>query len=217
MMDRPSFTSQFCFCSHSLLAENVMSKEISFLYPITRVGSMYQLLKTTKYSAFPVVTPLTSHAKPTMSVTSSHVPGLYGENFSLDKDAVPNGDCVGREEMVETPSKSDRRHRTTFQSAREHSSSYRRRTIRMRAGGGTVISAQLHDGDGLGYDYPIPPSQTLAGELQRPKPHTRDETPLVLHGIILRSQLIQLLKNKTFFDENSQASFFSSLYSNKCM
>ena len=211
MKDRPSFTSQFCFRSHSLLAKDVMSKEISFLYPITRVGSMYQLLKTTKYSAFPVVTPLTSHAKPMMSVTSSHVPGLYGENVSLDKDAVPNGDCVGREGMVETPSKSDRRHRTTFQSAREHSSSYRRRTVRMRAGGGTVISAQLHDGDGLKYDYPIPPSQTLAGE------HTRDETPLVLHGIILRSQLIQLLKNKTFFDENSQASSFSSLYSNKCM
>ena len=207
------FHTSLCLRLYSLLAEDVMSEHISFLYPITRVGSLYRLLKTTTYSAFPVVTPLTTHSKPTMSVTNRHVPTLYGDTFSLGKDAVVNDDRFGQEGMgeeghvgtEETPSKSDRRRRTTFQPARVQS--YRRRTFRRPAGQGTEISAQLHDGDGLEYSYPIPPSQSLTGELQSSKTHTRDKTPLVLHGMILRSQLIQLLKMKTFFDEHSQASF----------
>ena len=186
-----------------------MSENISFLYPITRVGSLYQLLRTSKHSAFPVVTPLTSYERPLKNVSNKHVPSLYGENFSLVEDQSTNCDGIKDGAInsdvtnVDSVSRSARQRRTTFRTAQVRS--YNRRTIRKPEGRGTSFSAQLNDGDGLEYAYPIPPLP--AQELQTQNMNAK--TPLVLHGIILRTQLIQLLKRKTFFDETSQASELS--------
>ena len=186
-----------------------MSEGICFLYPITRVGSLYQLLRTTKHSAFPVVTPLTSDAKPIKNVSNQHVPSLYGENFSL---AEGGSNDHGMNEETNNGGGSNvnvssKRRRNTFRTIKVRS--YNRRTIRKPQGqGAPVFSAQLNDGDGLEFAYSIPPSPAMAEELQTQ--NMSYKIPLVLHGMILRTQLIQLLKRKIFFDESSQASSFSS-------
>ena len=185
-----------------------MSENVSFLYPITRVGSLYQLLRTTAHSAFPVVTPLSSHSKPLKNMTSLHMPTLYKEDFTLSKVYEAEGantsphDSTPLTKHVERPQPS-RNNRTTF--IDHPSSSYSRHMHRKCGDQANVCSAQLYDSDGLEYTYPIPSSSEGAHEsFQMEK--VKEDTPLVLHGMILRTQLIQLLKHRVFFSDNDQAS-----------
>ena len=183
----------------SLLAQDVMSENVSFLYPITRVGSLVQLLRSTAHSAFPVVTPLTSQAKPLQNISNKHVPALYREDFTL---SGPYGATRTKEsspfDEANLPKQHGRYTRTTFTNPPALSNN--KRTIRRR---NETTDAEMHDGDGLAYDYTIPPTGVHVAE----EFHTqsmRDKTQLVLHGIILRTQLVQLLKNRVFFSDSEQ-------------
>ena len=86
--------------------------------------------------------------KPMMSVTSRHVPGLYGENISLDKDAVHNNDCVGHEVIRNRIGDIGQHFSLTLCIFAHYPTGdmLSERVLERR----TVISAQLHDGDGLG-------------------------------------------------------------------
>ena len=200
-----SFIQWHCL-THSLLAQDVMSENVSFLYPITRVGSLYQLLRSTTHSAFPVVTPLTPQGQPLQNVSSMHVPVLYRDDFTL---SGPYGSTVSSpvDLAAASPKQFRRYKRTTFKNP--PSLSNNKRTIGKRNEAADIFSAQLHDGDGLEYNYPIPSNSALSTE----DFHTqsmKEKTPLVLHGMILRSQLIQLLKNKVFFSDSDQVLRYES-------
>ena len=173
-----------------------MSESISFLYPITRVGSLYQLLCTTTHSAFPVVTPLISLAKPLQNVSNKHTPVLYRNDFTLTR---PHGamEKLATNEVV-SPKKIGRHKRTTFSNHLIYNKHSIRETV-------DSCSAQLLDGDGIEYSYQIPSSQSESREAFQTK-NMREGTPFVLHGMILRTQLIQMLKNRVFFSDNEQAS-----------
>ena len=63
-----------------LIATDVMSSEnLYYVYPITRVRSVENILKTTAHSAFLVVTPVSTKEMPKRKITTAgmHVPGLY--------------------------------------------------------------------------------------------------------------------------------------------
>ena len=166
-----------------------MSRKLSFLYPITRVSSVVQLLKTTHYNAFPVVTPFNKFTKPPQNVSTVHVPVLYKH---VDRD-------VDLHNMSSEPSVM--RVRTTF---KDHThSTYRRRTQRRTTGESEEIAAQYDDENGLSYSYSVEASSSRA--------HSTERSPqqyLVLHGMILRSQLVTLIKNEVYFNENDQVRVF---------
>ena len=63
-----------------LIAADVMNSEnLCYVYPITRVRSVENLLRTTAHSAFLVVTPVSTKDMPTRktNISESHVPALY--------------------------------------------------------------------------------------------------------------------------------------------
>ena len=63
-----------------LIAADVMNSEnLCYVYPITRVRSVENLLRTTAHSAFLVVTPVGTKDMPMRkkNISESHVPALY--------------------------------------------------------------------------------------------------------------------------------------------
>ena len=63
-----------------LIAADVMNKEnLCYVYPITRVRSVENILRTTAHSAFLVVTPVSTEDMPKgkKATSGTHVPGLY--------------------------------------------------------------------------------------------------------------------------------------------
>eukprot|EP00731_Ephydatia_muelleri_P014815 Em0008g535a len=177
-----------------LLAEDIMGEHINFLYPITRVGSVFQLLKNTHHSAYPVVTPLDDFVRPTSNVSDKHTPALYGagkpapEPTSLDASST------------QLPKRYQRR---TIKVASAQAQPLSKRTTfkprNAKGGENQPLSAELNDESGLNYAYPIPSS---GKELQTSKVEV--EKPLILHGFILRSQLLTLLKYKAYFSDEDQ-------------
>ena len=181
----------------SLLAEDVMSDQINFLYPITRVGSVYQLLKSTHHSAFPVVTPLDDFARPSSNVSDKHTPALYGVNKPATGPVEESTQSTQGSNQV--PKRYQRR---TVRNATKATPVYRRTTFKPRGdkgGKNQPVSAELNDESGFNFAYPIPSS---GAELQTSKVEL--EKPLILHGFILRSQLLTLLRYKVFFSEEEQ-------------
>ena len=63
-----------------LIAADVMNSEnLCYVYPITRVRSVENLLRTTAHGAFLVVTPVSTKDMPMRkkNISESHVPALY--------------------------------------------------------------------------------------------------------------------------------------------
>ena len=176
-----------------------MSENISFLYPITRVESLYQLLHTTTHSAFPVVTPFTSHGRPLQNVTSKHVPALYRDDFTLSlKKAMLSCDetaPISSSLRAHKKLKFARRKRSTFKKAK-----YTHAIKHNPKWSAEDAPAQLYKTD---------ESDNLSKSLsvEDLKVRREDEQgPLILHGMILRSQLVQLLTKQTFFNTKEQVS-----------
>ena len=162
-----------------------MSKKLSFLYPITRVSSIVELLKTTHYNAFPVVTPFNKFTKPPQNVSIDHVPVLYKHvNHDVHLHNVSTEPSVMRAN-------------TTF---KDHTrSTYRRQTQKRTTGESEEIAAQYEDENGLSYSYSVEASPSRAHQTEIPQ-----QQYLVLHGMILRSQLVTLVKNEVYFMEHDQ-------------
>ena len=72
-----------------LIAADVMnSSNLCYVYPITRVRSVENLLRTTAHGAFLVVTPVSSKEMPQRkkNISESHVPQLYTRFSRADID-----------------------------------------------------------------------------------------------------------------------------------
>lgn len=166
-----------------LTAEDVMSTNLSYLYPITRVRSIEQLLRNTNYSAFPVVTPDTFRRFP-KSVPTHHRPScsMYGSNDKTDLEATGEEGAQSKRSSLSRHLSSPTYQRTTFSKNDEDCDE---------------CAAHLRDSDGLTFTYTIPAPDRLLGNLSH-------DNPLILHGVILRTQLIALLKHKAFFSEDQQ-------------
>ena len=190
-----------------------MSESISFLYPITRVGSLYYLLRTTTHSAFPVVTPLISFERPPQNVTNEHVPVLYRKDFTLSSKkggshSDENTPIINSSLSEEPKPKPKPKRRSTFQ---QPNYMRRKRIVRDPMASTDIYPAQHTNPDGLDYSYANPPSKLFSSE-DLTDGGENGQKPLVLHGMILRTQLVQLLTRRTFFSNEEQVSFFSFGY-----
>eukprot|EP00731_Ephydatia_muelleri_P014853 Em0008g573a len=165
-----------------LTAEDIMSSRVSYLYPITRVRSIEQLLRNTAYSAFPVITPDTFRRFP-KTTPPLHLPtcSMYGSNDGTDAEK-PHEDLTRSKRPIPRPLSSPGYQRTTFS---KHSEA------------DCECAAHIRDSDGLTFTYNIPAPNRLLGSMSHDK-------PLILHGMILRTQLIALLKHRAFFSEDEQ-------------
>ena len=89
-----------CVYSHvhtrRLSAEDVMNRELKYLYPITRVASIVRQLRTTAHSAFLIVTPVEVDKLPEKPQTMvNHTPQLYSKKGFRDKRfSTDSGTCV---------------------------------------------------------------------------------------------------------------------------
>ena len=71
----------------ALIAADVMnSTDLRYVYPITRVGSVERLLRTTAHGAFLVVTPVDSKEvfQRKKNIAAAHTPRLYKRNSRTD-------------------------------------------------------------------------------------------------------------------------------------
>lgn len=163
-----------------------MSPNVSYLYPITRVRSIEQLLRNTNYSAFPVITPDTFKRIPK---STHHLPtcSMYGSHENADTDAMNQDPAKNRKAQPRILS----------------SPGYQRTTFSSRSEVDCECAAHIRDSDGLTFAYTIPAPNRLLGSLN-------NDRPLILHGIILRTQLIALLKHKAFFNEEEQVEWLKS-------
>jgi chloride channel 6 len=131
-----------------------MNKDLKYIYPVSRVGSIERLLKVTAHNAFFVVSPLNVPKSPTHGGASdvlmdlSHSPQLY-RRYSINPKLLKNV-------------KQQRKFKDDSYNPESSSASY-----------------NPDNGN-----------------------HETQHVPLVFHGIILRSQLVELLRNRIFFSEN---------------
>ena len=158
-----------------------MSTTLSYIHPITRVSSLVTLLESTTFSAFPVVMPILELPKDYDN--NAFIPRLYDPSWQALE-------CDGGQSA----------HRPRLRDVRHSASPPDERTSLLASGSTKKHSYSLtfekHHGNLSGnYDNWV---------------QVTTKKPIALRGIILRSQLITLLKRKVFFDEKSAVRFVSS-------
>ncbi len=141
-----------------------MNGDLKYVYPISRVGSIEQLLRTTVHNAFFVVTPMTF--EPTEELVAGQ----------------PN--IVNSNETVKKPRLYDRKsvrpiHRSTVIARKRQKDA-----MKLQGLESSETSSVSSNGGGK-------------------------DTPLIFNGIILRSQLVTLLKNKIFVHNEELVSLYS--------
>ena len=157
----------------ALIAADVMnSTNLCYVYPITRVASVENLLKNTSHSAFLVVTTEDSKKIPQRrrSISDSYI------HIQLSRFGCDHQSTMDREFNELTASVREARSKT-------HTLPHGRK-------GGNIGEMPTHTNFGNFNDL---------GE-------ERNHEVLTFHGIILRSQLIEMFKNKIFFNESDGVS-----------
>ena len=145
-----------------------MNRDLKFIYPITRVQSIEQLLRTTAHNAFFVVTPLSLE---------------HWNNSQDDKEQtfLPK---LYKRKSIHPIHHLRRRDVKNFQAKTKPSRYERKRK-------------------------PLPVVREEGGIIEEKEclaPVEENDAPLVLKGIILRSQLVTLLSKRVFFDEDEGVS-----------
>ena len=136
-----------------------MNRDLKYIYPISRVRSIEQLLRTTAHNAFLVVTPLK----------------IDQRTVEKDKDKKP------------------------------------RRYLRKPIHCSTII-AQTREIHSLNVQEALSSANSSAISHEETvlcdtvKGKADEDTPLIFHGIVLRSQLVTLLSNKIFHHEDDSVS-----------
>lgn len=143
-----------------------MNRDLKYIYPITRVRSIENLLRVTRHNAFLVVTPLTLDPNNEGDrLEQTYMPQLYERQSILPKY---------RQKIIE------QRLKTVESLPNKRSTG-----VNPTGAHSLVTSYQSNNTNG-----------DIVG----------NDSPLVFHGIILRSQLIELLHNGIYFNESSGVS-----------
>jgi len=206
---------------YRLKASDIMESCLSYIYPHTRVHSIVGILKTTAHNAFPVVT----IDKTTQQDTS-------GNNFVHNVDS--SNEQFARTTTFSSLTSEQKLRRTVtsgvensllhrLRSGSEHHPESHRMNIKRKrllsegdqdsllvSSSAPVVSnlvTNYLDNEGLTADddddvYPSASGSSVVPAVR----HTDEEESqaLTFHGIILRSQLVTLLKREIFYSENSQ-------------
>ena len=149
-------------------AADVMNRDLKYIYPISRVHSIEQLLRVTAHNAFFVVTPLSTEDQ-------------------YDRDTK-------HEEVRESNFMPQLYHRLSVHPVHPTTNIFGKRNM-----------------DGIEPEQVIPnsflntsPTLPIISEEYNESIETK---PLILHGTILRSQLVTLLHKGVFFNEADDVSF----------
>ena len=167
-----------------LHASDVMNSNIRYIYPITRVRSIVQLLKTTAHNAFFVVSPVVSEEED-RSGTSTRpqiaAQGKVEESFTEMKPQLYTRESVTpiyQTKIIE------------LDCSRKHTR------------GASILTTipETHQSaiNSLEEDRARLAASTSEDDMRK---------PMVLHGTILRSQLVTLLEQRIFFSESRGVSF----------
>ena len=167
-----------------------MSKNVSYLYPITRVESLYHILRSTTHSAFPVAAPISCHGRPLQNVIYDHIPALYRDDFTLSNAVLSQTEdtTLSSPRLPLNPHSHPQQKRTTFKRAKHRSNN---NPISKRTTDASNVMSSDSDYD---YAYVFPVDKQQNGR----------QDPLALHGIVLRTQLVQLLSKRAFFNNDEQ-------------
>ena len=162
-----------------LEASDVMNSNIRYIYPITRVRSIIQLLKTTAHNAFFVVSPVVTEAEDRSGVSTRPriaAEGNIHESFMEMQPQLYASQSVGPVYLTKIVEL-------------DHS----RRHTRV----GSVL-ATVPESPRSAINFSEQDCATNAGSASED-----DATkPMVLHGTVLRSQLVTLLERRIFFSES---------------
>ena len=90
------------FPPNRLTAEDVMNSDLHYMFPITRVRSVEQLLRTTAHSAFLIVTPVDTEAvlERPQNVSKMHTPQLYRKRSSLGAETADMDSDTGSSNLT---------------------------------------------------------------------------------------------------------------------
>ena len=212
-----------------LIASDVMSSNnLCYVYPITRVQSVERLLRTTAYSAFLVVTPVEPEHVPERpkNVQDTHTPQLYRHGrpreWSVSGEGTDHGTYVRCTSLkseiflfwsnnaIRLPALSSFPFFLLLCFTEPHCTkgqgiSWSPEAKKLETSGGYCSFSEV--------SYTLPeeiPNKTSRARCterrEREKTDTKHEKFLMFHGTILRSQLIELIKNKVFFKESAGVS-----------
>ncbi len=148
-----------------LNSADVMNRDLKYIYPISRVQSIEQLLRVTAHNAFFVVTPLSTK-------------DVYEQDSKI-------------EDVMESNFMPQLYNRVSIHPVNPVTA----KAMRMKMGGLESERSAV----------PIRTSSTLP-VISEDFNGAVDKVPLVFHGIILRSQLVTLLDNGVFFNEQDDVS-----------
>ncbi|XP_077998809.1 H(+)/Cl(-) exchange transporter 6-like [Glandiceps talaboti] len=167
----------------SLRAHEVMDPNLVYVYPHTRVQSIVSILRTTRHNAYPVVTETVDKS----------------QERSVRSNTLASQNIQYRKENTLTRAREVRR-RTLSQSSmelRRTSSVGSRSGQKRREGDDEDINNLLLEGRSEPYKSYYPEeNRTLEEEYK----------PLTFHGLILRSQLVTMLKNGVCYPEGTMSS-----------
>ena len=143
-----------------------MNQDLKYIYPITRVRSIENLLRVTAHNAFLVVTPLTLDPNNEDDrLEQTYLPQLYERRSILP---------TYRQKLIE------QRLKTVEDLPNKQSAGVN------PTGAHTIVTSYQ--------------SNNTNGDI------VGSDRPLIFHGIILRSQLVELLDNGVYFNESSGVS-----------
>ena len=152
-----------------------MSSDLKYIYPISQVGSIEQLLRTTAHNAFFVVTPMT------FEPTGIDLEVAKGsKNVNDSKDPMKKPQLYDRKSVRPV-------HRPT-------------------------IIAKKRQQDAMKMQGFKPAATAVVGSVGSNEGNIDKNAPLIFNGIILRSQLVTLLKNKIFFHKDDLVNYYYYYY-----
>ena len=173
------------FVCHRLNAADVMNRDLKYIYPISRAQSIERLLRVTAHNAFLVVTPL--------SINNNN--DDIETELEMDEETKFMPRLYHRDSIHPIhPSKVIATKRK--QDAKKHL--YYRECA-------TPIN--LTDSQHMNL------LSGLTGSYQSSVTGKSEHKPLILHGVILRSQLVTLMLNGIFFNESRWSKYLKYILS----
>ncbi|KAL9971342.1 hypothetical protein ACROYT_G023855 [Oculina patagonica] len=212
---------------YRLKASDIMESCLSYIYPHTRIHSIVGILKTTAHNAFPVVT----IDKNTQQVTNEN---NFMENIDSSNERFARTHTLSSltseqklRRTLTSGAESSLLHRSRTGSEHHpggHGINIKGKRLKSESdqdslpfsSSAPLISKLVINyseqervavdlDDDVRYSASVPGSSAVPAPTVLPRdPEEQEPQALTFHGIILRSQLVTLLKKRVFYSENSQ-------------